>query len=824
MKKENKVKYIKTVFILITLISISYAIINGFFVIQGGFRSDDCRWIWKDGHIEIRGVTNGGVADSAGLKDGDILLKINNKSFVDGNDAQEYINKVDDIRTIYTVLRNNTELKLSVVLRDRTIVVPIIMYMAAFVFLFVGFTIIMNNPLHRISHIYYYLSYFFFLFLAFHSTGQTVEPFARISIYIKFVTNALLPPIVFHFFTVFPKRVFFFRKSPKLIWLFYIPSVTYMALTELRLVSSGRYNTISFVIYFILSLILLIFNYIRTEKGGDRKPLKIILFGTVFGLGTLISLLLFQSPLMEHLGLWIVSAALAAMSLLPLSFGYAVMKYSLMDAGIVIKKSIVYSLTTGIFISLYLILTLSIGDYFTYALGIERRIFYPLIIIIIGFSFHPVRLRIQELMDRKFNKKQYNYERTLLQLSKDIQTQIDLESMAENLSSKLKTILQTEFMAIMIEDNNHNYKPISGRKIFDGKFENLLCGPSSSIRKYLSNSCSHLDLNMAENMVDDNSIREDEIKKLRECGLTLIIPICRGNHLSGFLIFGNKISGDHYSSVDINLLNTIASQAAIAIENGKMHKNALKHQKIEEEIKIAKSIQEDLLPREAPNMKGLEISGISIPAREVGGDYFDYIRKDIDKLLIFVGDVSGKGIAASLYMSKVQGMIQIAGSFFNSPKRILTEVNKKIIEKIEKRSFITMLAILIDTKTGLATMSRAGHNSLIVKNRDKNEAGIFKPSGIGLGIVDGDSFASKLEEMKIPFKKGDFFVLYSDGLTEAMNRENRMFGEESVLSIINNGKYSNPEELRDLLLKKVRKFRNGAEQNDDITLVIVKII
>ena len=134
-----------------------------------------------------------------------------------------------------------------------------------------------------------------------------------------------------------------------------------------------------------------------------------------------------------------------------------------------------------------------------------------------------------------------------------------------------------------------------------------------------------------------------------------------------------------------------------------------------------------------------------------------------------------------------------------------------------------MLAILIDTKTGLAKMSRAGHNSLIVKNRNKKEARIFKPSGIGLGIVDGDSFASKLEEMEIPFKKGDFFVLYSDGLTEEMNRENELFGEENTLAIINEGKYSTPEELRELLLTELNKFRNNAEQNDDITSVIVKI-
>ncbi len=824
MSHSKKIKYIKSVFILITLISISYTILNSFLVIQGGFRSDDCRWVWTKGNIEIRGVTRGGVADKSGLQNGDILLRINNKVFENPEKAQEYINSVEDVRTIYTVLRNNSELNLNVTLGERPLFIPLVMYMTAFVFLFVGFTIIINNPLHRISHIYFYLSYIFFLFLAFHSTGQTMEPFAQISYYIKFITNALLPPIVFHFFTLFPRRVFIFRNFPKAIYFFYIPSILYMLLSELKLINSGRYNTISFVIYFLLSLILLIFNYLKTDQADGKKPLRIILFGTVFGLVPLVSLLLFQDVLMENLGLWIISVVLGAMSLLPLSFGYAVMKYSLMDAEIVIRKSIVYSLTTGIFISLYLILTLSIGDYFTYALGIERRIFYPLIIIIIGFSFNPLRVWIQDLIDRKFNRKQYNYQQTLLQLSKDLQTQIKLESMAGKLSSELKKILQTKFISILIEDNDKKYRPLSGKKDFEGKFEKLLCRPSSSIKKYLNDSCSHIDLKMTEDLIEDNSLRQDEINELKECGLTLIIPICRRDHLMGIIIFGNKISGDHYSGVDINLLNTVATQAAIAIENGKMHQSALNHQKIEEELKIAKSIQESLLPKNAPHIKGLDVSGSSIPAREVGGDYFDYIQKKEDQLLVFIGDVSGKGVGASLYMSKVQGMIQVAGAIFDSPKRILTEVNHRIIEGIEKKSFITMMAIRFDIGSNRAVISRAGHNTLFIKKGSKGKIQVVRPEGTGLGIINGGTFSLRLEEEIISFKKGDYFILYSDGLTEAMNKKDELFGEEKVINIINTGNYSTAEELKILLLNKVKKFRNGAEQNDDITLVIVKII
>lgn len=824
MDKEKRAKKIKLFIIIISLIFLTYGIINGYLILKGKNYTDDCMWLQKEKGLEIASIVKGGVTDKAGIKEGDILTKMDGKIFKTPTEAQKYINSLDENSSVeYTVLRRDIELKLMVKLRSTPKYIPLIMYLVGFVFLFVCFTIIITNPLNRISHLYFYFSFIFFMFLVFNATPPDAGLITIISRNLKLFTIALWAPAILHFFTFFPKRIFFFKKHPRFIILFYIPSVAFILIRVLKLVRPNKYLTYLIALYFILSFISLIFNYIKIKELREKKPLRIIIAGTFLGLLPLAAFLLLQEILLKHLGYWTVLTALGMMILLPLSFGYAVMKYGLMDTAIVIKKSIVYSLTTGIFISLYLVFALGIGDYLASSFGIERRIFHPIIIAIIGFAFNPVRERIQDFVDRKFYKKQYDYQKTLLQLSRELQTQIKIDSIAKKLISSLKTTLHTDSVAIIIEDNDDKNAKRTGKKDFRGNCEKALAGTSSTIKKYLSESCTHINMKMTEDIIKNGLVNEGEISKLKAFGITLIIPMCHREHLIGIIIFGEKSSGDHYTKTDIDLLNTIAAQAAIAVENGKMHNKELKNQKVIEELKMAKAIQQELLPKEAPHLKGLEVSGCSIPALEVGGDYFDYIQKSENRLLVFIGDVSGKGMPASLYMSKVQGMIQIAGSLFESPKEILTQVNKKIFEGIEKKSFITMMAVQFDTKTKKAIICRAGHNTLFIKKGEKVNTEIIRPEGTGLGIIDGNSFSAKLSEETISFNKGDYFILYSDGLTEAMNRNYDLFGEEKVINIINSKKYSSPEELRDLLLKKTDKFRNGAEQNDDITIVIVKI-
>jgi len=178
---------------------------------------------------------------------------------------------------------------------------------------------------------------------------------------------------------------------------------------------------------------------------------------------------------------------------------------------------------------------------------------------------------------------------------------------------------------------------------------------------------------------------------------------------------------------------------------------------------------------------------------------------------------------AALYMSKVQGMVQMAGSLYHSPKDILKEVNRRIINGIDKSSFITMLSVLFDLKKKQAMLARAGHTPLLLKKSNREDAEVILPKGLGLGITSGEDFDRKIEEVTIPMQSNDCFVLFSDGLTEAMNPNHELFGEERVMTLLNQNHNLSSQEFRNLLVSQAGKFRENEEQNDDITVVVVKV-
>ena len=213
----------------------------------------------------------------------------------------------------------------------------------------------------------------------------------------------------------------------------------------------------------------------------------------------------------------------------------------------------------------------------------------------------------------------------------------------------------------------------------------------------------------------DLNLSKEHMEVIKIEKYVLSIPIYIRDNLIGAMNFGEKPSGKAYSEEDIDLLKTLSSQAAISFENSRLQQEKISKQKIEEELQIARKIQMGLLPQSINSIEGIEISGFYNPATIIGGDFYDVIKLTDKKMLVVVADVSGKGIPAALYMSKVQAMIQFAATIFPSPKEILIEVNKLIHQKIDKKSFITTIVALFDLENMTVRICRAGHNPVIYR-------------------------------------------------------------------------------------------------------------
>ena len=320
----------------------------------------------------------------------------------------------------------------------------------------------------------------------------------------------------------------------------------------------------------------------------------------------------------------------------------------------------------------------------------------------------------------------------------------------------------------------------------------------------------------------ENRFSTEEIDYVKSSGLALVLPINIKNKTVGSINLSNKLSGKAYSDEDIDLLKTIAYQFGIALENARLRSEEIEKLKIEKELLIARNIQQSLLPDEHFNMSGIDIACSSKSAKYIGGDFCDYIKINENELLLVVADVSGKGIPAALYMTKVQTMIQFAAKVIYSPKDILIEINKQIYPQIERNSFITMIIARFNVEKRKVTLARAGHNPVLYHNG--KEIITLNNKGIGLGLETKGIFESNLEEMEIDFNINDLFLFYSDGLTEAMNKDREEFGLDNLKKILTKSLNSTSLELKNKINAEVDAFRGDYEQNDDITFVTVKIV
>ncbi len=250
-------------------------------------------------------------------------------------------------------------------------------------------------------------------------------------------------------------------------------------------------------------------------------------------------------------------------------------------------------------------------------------------------------------------------------------------------------------------------------------------------------------------------------------------------------------------------------------------------QRMDDELRIAHEIQTSLLPDRPPAYPGLSIADMCVPAKEVGGDYYDFFELGPRQLGILVADVAGKGTSAALYMAELKGLMLALSHEERSPKKLLTRVNRLLADHLDNRSFITMTYGVIDLDARTLVHARAGHTPLIVvSERCADVAEVIVPNGMVLGLrLPGasDRFESLLEEHTLPLTPGDVIVFYTDGITEAMNVDDDLFGDDALGRVVCRHRELDAAGIRERVLRDVHAFVGSAEPHDDMTMVIVKV-
>jgi sigma-B regulation protein RsbU (phosphoserine phosphatase) len=242
-----------------------------------------------------------------------------------------------------------------------------------------------------------------------------------------------------------------------------------------------------------------------------------------------------------------------------------------------------------------------------------------------------------------------------------------------------------------------------------------------------------------------------------------------------------------------------------------------------DELEIAREIQVGLEPKQLPDIPWLSISFFSMPAKIVGGDFFNVVRRNDNQMLSIVGDVAGKGIPAALYAAHIQSMFESLSQQSASPANILNRLNHLICSRLREGDFITAVIAFFESVENSLTIARAGHNWPLYYSSQTKTIEPLKTKGVCLGIDRDAGFSSCLEEKSIRVKSGDVLLLYSDGLTEAMNPNRQLFDQSRLETVLKESAQFTAEKIVERINLRLNEFVQSEEPHDDVTMVAIKV-
>lgn len=825
-------------------------IINFYFAVEITPQSnDECLWVTRRIDKDRVGiffnlVKEDGVTWEAGIRDGDQLLAINGVEIRNVGTAQFLLNQIAAGDSAYYLYQSDgSEFESYVEIKKLVNFRTLAMVLASLLWLIVAFIAIKSKPDGKLQLLFYKIGIFFSLFA---TQSLLINNFNSNPLYeytwfifllslIWIFAASYLPFYIIRFFWMFPKPLPVLNKKFVQKILHYAPRIIFyfialfMALQISGVIGNTFVNVLgilqfSLIVLFLSSVgigfISLVYSYIKLKTREEKRPIFVI----VVSYALAVSAIIYTSTLANELAQTIFNNPeyffpIFIVAILPLSFGYSVFKYSLMDVGDVIKNAIFYGVLTVSLAASYFLVIYILGLGISSAISTQYQgIIAGIIFVFFAVLFQNTKDRFQEYITQKFYPEQFASHKILLKFSSEIPTVVGMENVLNYTQKVFIDSLKIKKYAVYLKQDGDNY------------FNLLRSYGILKLPKEFHDDKEKIKTDITESKNSDNAKvieQEDFEKVLPELSEALIreniytvIPLFVKSRVIGLLLFGLKYSGARFAGKDLELLNAAANQISISLENARLYESEAEKMRLEHDLENARKIQESLLPKSIPSFPTLQISGSMIPAMHVGGDYYDVIKVDEDKLFVIVGDVSGKGLSASFYMSKLQTMMRLYCEGSTSPKEVLAKVNKNIYENIERNWFITVAVGLFDLKNKKLKYCRAGHTPLIETN--STEVKTYQSKGIGVGLEKGDIFDASLDEIEIELKDDHSFIFYSDGVTETMNEQNELYGMERFEKMLIENSERDSMEILNCTLNQLKEFRSKAHQNDDITLVVAK--
>lgn len=302
----------------------------------------------------------------------------------------------------------------------------------------------------------------------------------------------------------------------------------------------------------------------------------------------------------------------------------------------------------------------------------------------------------------------------------------------------------------------------------------------------------------------------------------MLAPLDYGERRMGVLVLANRKNETPFLESDFIIFKAIAEQASFALYNAFIYIQAEEKKRLDNDLLLAQEVQRILLPSESPTLTGFEVDGINMPAQQMSGDYYGYIPIDESRWGVAIADVSGKGVAASLIMAMCRSVLRIHAANGYSAAEVLRKVNQQLYPDIKEDMFISMAYLILDDQTNTVTLCRAGHDAPLLYSAKDGSVSKLTPPGMALGIDSGEVFNRISADFSVVLESGDYLILYTDGVTDALDSKGMEFGMKRMIQSIQTSAGTDAEGMRKQLTADLKRFVGECPQNDDITLIVIR--
>jgi phosphoserine phosphatase RsbU/P len=657
----------------------------------------------------------------------------------------------------------------------------------------------------------------------------------------------------------FPVRSRLDTRHPWIKWLLIAPQLVLVAF--LVFLVYGRLYHVRFIrpylvaidplqtagiVFFALSFALFLLSVIRkfftVEDPDARRRLGVVATGSILGVAPGLTLILISTvtavPLERVAPAWAILLAVGLFVFFPLSLAYTVIVQRALDVRIFLRQGTRYAFARGTFWVLQCAIYFYLG-YLLFRFSREPghhlvHLVAPIVVLLVlAFLRFPVVRGVSLWIDRRFFREAYSVEQVLNELSQQARGFTETEPLVRTIINRIGETLHVDSIAVLLRKGG----------VFRLQYAQGLTGADGI--SLAENSSTIRALVRGDGPARVHPDRPDpwlslaapaEVATLQQLQAELMLPLPGRSELIGVMALGPKRSEEPYSPADRRLLQSVALQTGLAIENAELVRTladeSASRELIHREIEIAKEVQERLFPQKYPVVEGVQLAGLCRTAQQIGGDYYDFFALESGRLAIAVGDVSGKGVSAAIVMASIRSALH--GLTFRGTldlAALMESMNHIAYDSSTSNRYTTFFFAEYDPATRRLDYVNAGHDApILLRLAPPKGDEICGPQGLCQvqrldtgGLVLGIFPDVHYDQGTVTLEPGDVLIAYTDGLSEAMNAQYEEWGAAAILKTARENAQLPPEEIVSRLIEGADEFTAGAPQNDDLTLIVVKI-